>query len=530
MNALVYIGAKTIKNHIKNLLKKPMLLLLYAFLFLLFGFAIFTTKYVEQALIIDNAAAVFQAGTFAVIAALAYSQILKGLDTGGSFFSMADVNFLFLSPISSSKILVYGMIKQTGTALLTGFIILAQSVNFKNFFGISFGQTCFAMIGFALTVLASESLAVLVYNYTNGSPSRKLIIRVILALILAPALLTILTNLLKFGFIGGAARAGTSIFLSLVPVAGWVSYGVGAFLNGNIAVAVACYGLNILVFAASAYIISKNGSDFYEDVLVATEKTSLLKEAKAQGDARKISIMNKKVRVRSTGISGWGASAVMGRMLRENLRLNPAGIFDAYSLLFAGLAFLFANMFKSTAGLIETFFIIAYANTALLVYNGSLKELSTHNIFMLPEKPLVKLLWVNGASALKALADSVLIYTVVALVTKCSVGTALALMLAHFCLNLMLLGLTTWGLRFFGAVINQGILLFAYILMALIALTPGIIITVIAMINNPWMFETLIMPAIILSAWEFFMAFIFFFWSRKVIYDIDMIRIELKKK
>src|SRR5699024_1237953 len=67
----------------------------------------------------------------AFVALVSYSSVSSGLSKGSTLFNMADVGMLFPSPVSSIKILFYGLIKQMGTTLIASIFILFQLGNLK---------------------------------------------------------------------------------------------------------------------------------------------------------------------------------------------------------------------------------------------------------------------------------------------------------------------------------------------------------------------------------------------------------------
>ena len=55
----------------------------------------------------------------------------SGLSTGSTLFSMSDVGFLFTAPISSKKILLYGLLSTFGRSLLSSVFIIYQVFNLR---------------------------------------------------------------------------------------------------------------------------------------------------------------------------------------------------------------------------------------------------------------------------------------------------------------------------------------------------------------------------------------------------------------
>ena len=536
MESLVFLMVTTAKNTLKELRKKPAQLAIYGLL----AFALISTFAMSarmgsamSELQLDNASAILQAGAFVVVLFLAGSYVLKGLDTGGSFFSMADVGLLFVSPVSPVNVLTYGMLKQAGTALFGGIAILAQAANLRNFFGLGPGGTFVVFFGYVISLIAAEGLAMLIYSLTNGRPARKMLVYVLIAAALLPAAFVAARGVLQDGLMAGFLAAGISPFVSAIPIAGWTAAGIGAFVGGNYLLGIVFFGLNILLFAAAILLLRRHGSDYYEDVLVATERSSTLKAAQDTGNVADTQALRRKVRVWGTGLFGWGASAIMGRQLREMFRLHPLKLIDTYSLSTVAMAGIMAYVNRSlpmSGALVITFFTTAYMQMAFMTMNGPVQEFTQHYIFLIPEKGMQKLLWNNGAAALKALLESILAYGVVGIILALPLHTTLALILCSFCFCLMLFSINIWGLRFFGTVINRGIMLIAYLLIAIVAMLPGIFYVAAIILIDSGLLVTMARPFLALAIWEFLMMVLFTFWTRKILYRFDMIKIEVRKR
>ena len=126
MNALKYLFFTKIKNTIKDLENHPAKLVLVIIFIGLMALVIFSSNVEHLDLnklrdINELYAIIFALYSFTFIL-----NAMTGFTSGASFYSMADINILFMSPISSKKILIYGLIRQMGTSLWIGFFIFYQ--------------------------------------------------------------------------------------------------------------------------------------------------------------------------------------------------------------------------------------------------------------------------------------------------------------------------------------------------------------------------------------------------------------------
>ena len=127
MNAIGYLMRKEIKNGFKELLHKPAKLVLYivitAFFVVMLVMGAFSASERQHAMDIRY----LQAGYLALLIFFLCSNLYAGLQRGATFFSMSDVNYLFVSPLSSKRILIYGLIKQMGSTIITMLFLVCYS-------------------------------------------------------------------------------------------------------------------------------------------------------------------------------------------------------------------------------------------------------------------------------------------------------------------------------------------------------------------------------------------------------------------
>jgi hypothetical protein len=104
MNSLKYLFLTTLKNRITETFKRPSKLILTIIFILLLAF-VFIVSFIP-----DNEKAAEQRSItelYTIIFILFYMifilNAVNGLSTGASFYTMADINLLFVSPVSSNR-------------------------------------------------------------------------------------------------------------------------------------------------------------------------------------------------------------------------------------------------------------------------------------------------------------------------------------------------------------------------------------------------------------------------------------------
>jgi hypothetical protein len=432
---------------------------------------------------------------------------------------MNDVNLLFVSPVSSRKILFFGIIRLAKTAFWAGFFILFQSNSFANF-GFGFEGILFTFAGFLLSVFVFTIGALLIYSITNGNPFRKLIVKCITAVIFLPIILTLFINYLNTSdlFLSLELTVNSPL-LRFFPVSGWTAYGITSFLTGNITSGIFFFGLNLLLGIFITIYILLSNPDYYEDVLVTTETAYEKKRALSEGNVNTADFSIKKVKVAKTGISGAGASALFSKHLRESFRQNRLGFLNFVSILFIIGAAVFSFFVGSDLQVILQ--ILMWIQILFIGTGRGLKETFSHYIYMIPESSFKKIIWCNMEIMVKTLIESILIFTICGFIIKENPLLIITCILTYTLFSFMLIGINYLSMRFTGANISAGILILIYYLAVLIILIPGLVLAIITGIiigGN----TGLLIGLLVLSLWELIAGLLCFTLSKGVLHNCDM--------
>ncbi|MDF2486709.1 MAG: hypothetical protein K0R46_2877, partial [Herbinix sp.] len=182
MKALSYLMVTRFKNRILSLKRKPAMLVLYLIILacILFSVVILlvTSKNVERTQFADERILLLILSGLGILYLWIFTN--TGLSTGSSLFTMPDVGLLFVAPISSKKILIYGLISTLGKSLLGSLFIFYQIGNLKANFGYGFKEIFALFLVFALMVLFCQLLSIGIYIFSNGNPKRKRLVLVLM--------------------------------------------------------------------------------------------------------------------------------------------------------------------------------------------------------------------------------------------------------------------------------------------------------------------------------------------------------------
>lgn len=517
VNSIIFLITRTLKNKFKNMLRKPSMVILYLFFILFFGYSIVLTVLNPPALP-TSAKPQWLLVFFTVYLMFFYfGGITKGLSSGSSFFEMSDVNLLFGAPVNPKQILGYGILSQAGKSLIGGLFLLLQGTTFASL-GLNTIHLFLFFGAYVLALLICEFMSLAIYMITNQHERRKKIVKVIAIL---PILVLAVSYLRKYLEIGDYKETLFSILedgsLKLLPIVGWTTEGLRTYLAGNMAGAGFNILLTLLLGIFFIAVIILYNSDYYEDVLVATETSFEKKRALTEGNINAVSKTPKKVNKGNKRLAGIGAQAILYKHLLESSRNNRFSLLDGSSLFMIAGANIAAYFNKESMTMLIILAASFYLQCFLIGTGRGLKELYSHYIYLIPESSFNKIIWSNGEIILKHIIESFLMFLPALIFTNWNPVIALLCAIARSCFSIYLIAANMLSQRIFQNIISQGLLLFIYLLFIMFTMVPGFIALLIAYTAN-----ALSVGLILLSLWEIILSVLFFFFSRGVLHASDM--------
>jgi hypothetical protein len=523
VSSLVFLLVRSAKNSFLELLRKPAKLILWVLVVAgivgLFVLTMFTQESAERSadLVWLKGALLSLVLIFAIIA------VQKGLSNGDVIFDMNDVNLLFVSPVSSRKILMYGILRMAKMAFLAGFFILFQSNSLSSNFGVGFWAVFLVLLAFILAVSLLQIISLLIYSLSNGRPKRKRIVRMITALIFLPLVVSLAVQLIRTGEpLTAISNTLNAPVASWTPVVGWAAEAVVSVISGDLGRGILFFGLIVMTGVILILYIAFSNPDYYEDVLVATETTFEKKRGLSEGQINGEAISGKKVKISGTGIGGVGASAIFYKHWRESFRANTLGFWGVSSILTVCGAIVFSLFFRKGGGegilvLLQT---LMWMQIFFIGTGRGLKELYMHYIYLIPESSFEKILWSNFEIACKVLAESIAIFFAAGLIMKASLFMILACTAVYVLFSFMLLGINYVSLRWTGADISNGLMVFLYLIAVILIMLPGLAAAIV--IGSLLGKAGVLTGLAILAIWELAAGMGCFWLSRSVIHRCDM--------
>ena len=495
MKALSYLMITRFKNRILSLKKKPALLVLYLIIFAFIVFSVVVVLVLNKDMKQMNFAD--ERILLLILAGLGLFYLWMftstGLSTGSSLFTMPDVGLLFVAPISSKKILLYGLISTLGKSLLASIFIFYQIGNLKTNFGYGMKEIVALFLIFAFMVLFCQLLSIGIYIFSNGKPERKRLVW---------TLLYSLFGILIIGALSIQRQEQTGLlqaFLGLmdqnwfgyVPITGWVVMFFQGVVHNSIPMILIPLILFFVFGAMILSLLTMGTADYYEDVLVSTETTfNTLNAAKEGRSIPKANGKKIKIKDNEQGINhGVGANTFLYKHILEMRRKSRIIFIDSYTIflmLGAGVAGYYFNRFEAPSA--AAYGILGTAVYMQFIFSmmGKLKaELTKPYIYLIPEKSFKKVFAASLTSLIKHGVDGVLMFLIVIILGGTDPLTGLFSAIAYTSSGAVFVALTILYQRVLGGQPNKIVQTFLGLGLLFVIMGPAIGVSVVAAILLP---------------------------------------------
>ena len=406
----------------------------------------------------------------------------SGLKRGASLFSLSDVHTLFTAPVSPRRVLFYGLFKQLGTSLLVGLFLLFQYAWLRDLYGISVGFLLWVLVMYATAIFAGQLLAMTLYVLTSSNPEKRglcnTVLYVLSGLLAAFALYHAIVA--QPDWLGGLTLAGQSPLVAAFPVGGWLGGLLRAIWAGNWGGIALFAGLYLAFLGLLTWVIARTNTDYYEDVLGATEYAHLTRQAQKEGRMNDIGAENAKVGKVTLG-TGTGAEALYQKIKLESRRARRF-LLEPMQLIFL-ICSLAYSYFMRNMGIIPILFFTTYMQLFSVGNARWTRELKKPYVYLIPASPYRKLLTLLRTDLVPELLESVVQYGLIGLVfLKVSPVETMLLILARFTMGLLVAGGNVMVERVFVGVKSKGVGMLIYIVAQLVLMVPSIAVAVLGSI------------------------------------------------
>ena len=470
MSALVYLNLCKYKNKLLELLHKPLKLILTLgfVLLLVMNFSVGNASASGTRPLSEWGAIILG---FYVLCFV--TEAVKGFQSGGSMFDMADVNFLFVSPLKGASVLSAGMFSRFGTSLWMGLAFIYQFALLRSYYPITPALMLAAVIGYGVVAFLSQLAGMLIYFYTCGEAERVKKAKTVFYGLCIAFFGVFALRLFASGLsLTSAVRLFTSGFMKLFPVAGWVYSIVDGIYKNEYAFSVAGLFVCVAFVAVCFYVFTRSRHGYYEDVLLSAEKNT---EAKNEGRA----IRNVKIKTGVSGLKkGRGASALLYKHMLENRRtksalVSPASFF--YLVLIGVYGFIFKGDFTML-------FSLSCMVSFLPVLSGRwLRELTMPHVYLIPEPAVKKLFYILVEMLPKILTEGALQCGLIAYICRLSPMMFALMCVARLSVSSVLTGTALLVSRILREREKNTAFLAASVAPGVLLLVPSVLVCVLAL-------------------------------------------------
>lgn len=271
--------------------------------------------------------------------------------------------------------------------------------------------------------------------------------------------------------LSAAVDVANGAVFTAFPVAGWLRAAIAGIGSGSfLPLVLGILGVTLYILAL-IFALFRAHTDFYEDVLAATENDFQTKEAAKEGALSES--IPKKVRLGQTGLlKGKGAMAFFHKHLLENRRARLF-LLDGPSLIFCAFTIVWAFAMKD-AGIFPIFIFGAYLQVFSVALGRITKELLKPYVYLVPEPPFQKLLCCLYEGLLKTVLEALIVFIPVAFILNLSWLEAVMCILARISCGALFLSCNVFVERFFSSVRIKALSFVLYFALLLVFLIPAI--------------------------------------------------------
>ncbi|MGI6579289.1 MAG: putative ABC exporter domain-containing protein [Saccharofermentanales bacterium] len=416
MQAFVYLRVRTFINWVKQLKEKPSRLLSILFYIALLGMIFLIPKDDFSAedfefMGSENSRYVISMVFFGILLIINAFSWNSGTKRGVSIFTLPDTQFLFTSPFKPASVLLYGMLNQLKTSLLSSVFLLYQIPTLSRLY-LSNEQIVTLFAVWIFTIFSNHIISAFIYAISYKSDKYVNIVQIIIYAIPILSLLPGFFFILKEGDpLNALTQFVQSEILYLIPGAGWAKGVFDLALLGFNWLRIVCLAVFIIVPVILMRMIYIMEIDFYEDALSMVQATpnspeqqEIVQEAQRKAYA--------KFKVTKTGINkGFGENTFFYKQLCEYRRTRPRIIgFTMITtlLVLGGMAVLLKNSESNNP-------ILFWGASVIILFfsafnSTTLKAFADDQFFTLPGNSVLKIIYSGVLGILLAMFDQIPAY------------------------------------------------------------------------------------------------------------------------
>lgn len=361
-------------------------------------------------------------------------------------FSAADVNFLFTSPISSRLIYAWSITKQIFNALLgTVFIIVPIFLLLRAFnILVSDRGIIYAFIGITLFIIIIQTLNFFIYSISKRFNIGVLIETLVFTSLGGTIIYLVIAIYGSNNILERAIEVIGGRNFDSIPLIGWVKRLImSPFIDSAPMIEV---GMLLLFIAFMMLFTVYFATDYYEEAMVSTDRTSKIRKAVNENNMEKIQELNsnKNIKVKLVNV-GWNFRKAYAFLWKDAVinKRKSKGILAEIGkyVIFATIGGVFAFLVRKQEYKEVLLFVIVFSTTFtksnFTLMEGLEYELKKNYIFLLPGKVKDKILALNIIPIIKTLIRNLLIVVPMVFFLKLNIMQLLSLWVVLSSTNLI---------------------------------------------------------------------------------------------
>ncbi len=324
--------------------------------------------------------------------------IYGGDKSGTKIFTLADVNFLFASPMAPQSVLMFKTILQMGVAILSSVYLLFQLPNLMMNVGLSLATCLTIFLAYAFLIYYSRLASVVTYTVTATNEKLRRYIRPFVISVIALCVFAFLgyCKAEKLDYFRGFLELFGNGYLEYLPVFGWMAGLVMNTVNGNTVGFIIYLLLIIASCILFTVLIWKIKADFYEDALSFANETAETQHAAQTGETVKRKKERSKRISRNGEIKGVGASVFYTKTVYNRKRFALFGVLSptcgTYSAVALGITLALIFLLR-IENVLPLGFILAVFIFFRNLGNPLASEMSHDYLYLVPEGPYKKVFY-----------------------------------------------------------------------------------------------------------------------------------------
>ncbi len=488
MKAIVYLLRKNLKNAIQDTIRHPLKFLLYLFIIIsmVYGAVMGFVSSPGDSSVDDIFSMRLLKGAYlAILFFISIPILLNGLSSGTSFFSLSDVNNIFISPISPRLILIYGVGRRLATMLVLVITFSAYGGMVINLFDISVPQALLLIFGIVLMLIVVQLATLMIFCLASNHPTRAGIMKYIIYAVIFFTICTALYHLFSRGVtLNNFLDAISLPVLEYVPITGWLHGLIFAVMEGDMTKCIIFAALMLLTVVLSIVVLMKSKLDYYEDVLSGAESYHEFRESIREGKmSDKVMMGDKEIKLRKKGIKrGSGASTIFFKHMLEGSRRSRFIFFNinTFVLIFTALVIGFGIRsaipgVDTTIIYLAAFIILAYVQFFFSASGDWVKELTKPYIYLIPDSAVKKLIMAAATGLIKPFTDGIITFLLLGIFIGGNPLDIIVCALTYGSFGCLYISSNILAQRIVGVDSSGGIFITFYMSVIVMTLLPGVI-------------------------------------------------------